>query len=115
MSRIRARIDHPEDIKFLLIVSSAPARTLEGKLSDLQAGLALPIRYANASALAALRRALPAQVPMDPLREAIVGCRTCVLPDVFWHPVAAHYNSYAKQRAALTKVLIEQAAATGDQ
>ena len=104
--RVRARLDRPDDIRFLVIVSASPSRTLEAKLLSLQADLRMPVRYLNADALVALRRALPAHVPMDPFREAVLQSAACIVPDDFWLPVVAGYNDYARHRIEMTRSLL---------
>lgn len=106
VARVRARLDRPDDLKFLIIVSASPSRTLEAKLLILQADIRMPVRYLNADALVAMRRALPAHVPMDPFREAVLRSSACIVPDDFWLPVAAGYNDYAKHRIQMTRSLL---------
>jgi len=107
VGRVRARLDRPEDIKFVAIVSANPSRTLEAKLLSLQADLRIPVRYLNTDALVAMRRALPAHAPMDPFREALVSSASCVVSDDFWMPVAAGYNEFARHRVEMTRSLME--------
>lgn len=119
VKHVRERIDVPDTLKFMLIVSSRPSQTLEAKLKRLQSTIGLPLRYANARGLAGLRRELPAQAPMSELLECFIGSASCVLGDEFWRPAAARYAEVATQRTDLTSLLLGQlgtdAAVLGDE
>ena len=59
-------------LRYILIVSHSPAKSLDRKLIRLEASAGIPIRFATAQSVANLREALPGPAPMLALREAIV-------------------------------------------
>lgn len=73
VERIRARLSLTPPLRFVLVISREPARTVARKLRDLEAQVEVPIRYIEARQLGLMQRALAGGNGLVEFVEAVLA------------------------------------------
>jgi hypothetical protein len=90
ISDVRSSLPLLPDLKFVLILGHQPAKTLEKKLTNLEARVGIPVRFAAAQDIADLRESMPGPVPPDSFAETILTSPH-VIPTGFSQTIVQRY------------------------
>jgi hypothetical protein len=102
---VRRNLTTLPPLRFVLVVSAAPGRTLEPRLRRLEAALGVPTRFCTAQLIANLRESLPGPAPFSVLSDEIV-LSPPVLEAGFVDKVASRYREIAGAHEEFVRALL---------